>query len=155
MFVGFLLNTVLLARLGEIARIGVLRRRLRRDGEDMPVATIAGTLLTEQITLGISLLIVVAATMALLSVPKWAVRLVVALAVVVIVMALAAGGVVALSRYRGGRHGDPAFAGAWWRAFVRQGGDLLQGLARGQGLFRQPWRMSWAILAGLLSWAAQ
>ncbi len=48
-FIGFLLNTVLFARLGEVARISVLRRRLMARGVDMPVPTAVGTLVTEQI----------------------------------------------------------------------------------------------------------
>jgi hypothetical protein len=39
LFVGFLLNTLLPARLGEIGRVAVLQRRLKLVGTDMPTAT--------------------------------------------------------------------------------------------------------------------
>ena len=51
-FIGFLLNTVLVARLGEVARVSVLRRKLIARGVDMPVPTAVGTLVTEQLLLG-------------------------------------------------------------------------------------------------------
>ena len=50
-FIGFLLNTVLFARLGEVARVSVLRRKLIARGVDMPVPTLVGTLVTEQLLL--------------------------------------------------------------------------------------------------------
>ena len=54
-FVGFLLNTVLIARLGEIGRVVVLRRRLAQDGEDVSVSTLTATVVMEQLVLGITL----------------------------------------------------------------------------------------------------
>ena len=52
LFIGFLLNTVLFARIGEVARVAVLGRRRRLSGEPIPASTIAGTVLAEQLVLG-------------------------------------------------------------------------------------------------------
>ena len=54
-FVGFLLNTVLIARIGEVGRMVVLKRRLVQEGHDVPMPTIAGTVLMEQLVLGVTL----------------------------------------------------------------------------------------------------
>jgi uncharacterized membrane protein YbhN (UPF0104 family) len=54
-FIGFLLNTVLIARLGEVARVTVLRRKLVARGRSVPVTTLVGTLVTEPILSGIML----------------------------------------------------------------------------------------------------
>ena len=51
-FIGFLLNTVLFARLGEVARISVLRRKLSARGVEVPLPTMVGTLVTEQLLSG-------------------------------------------------------------------------------------------------------
>ena len=52
LFIGFLLNTVLFARMGEVARVAVLGRRRRLAGRADPASTIAGTVLAEQLVLG-------------------------------------------------------------------------------------------------------
>ena len=62
LFIGFLLNTVLLARVGEIARIAVLRRRLAHRGQELEASVAAGTVLAEQLMMGAALLIVLIAT---------------------------------------------------------------------------------------------
>lgn len=65
-FVGFLFNGVLIARLGEIVKLAVITRRIRRAGSQLPIAAVAGTLLAEQLVLGAALVIlgaVLAATM--------------------------------------------------------------------------------------------
>ena len=54
-FIGFLFNTVLVARLGELVRVAVLTRRIRRTGSQLPVTAVAGTLVAEQLVLGAAL----------------------------------------------------------------------------------------------------
>ena len=58
-FIGFLLNTALIARIGEVGRMFVLRRRRAEGlGVTLPMPTIAGTLVMEQLVLGITLVAV-------------------------------------------------------------------------------------------------
>ena len=49
LFVGFLFNTVLAARLGEIVKVLLLRRRLERRGERPPTTTLLGTVVAENL----------------------------------------------------------------------------------------------------------
>ena len=72
-FIGFLFNTVLVARLGEVAKVAVLRRRLQSSGHDVGVAAIAGSLVAEQIALGAALVLVgVALAATIVHLPGWA-----------------------------------------------------------------------------------
>jgi peptidoglycan/xylan/chitin deacetylase (PgdA/CDA1 family) len=156
LFVGFLLNTVLFARLGEIARIGVLRRRLRQRGVDVKIATVAGTAVSEQIVLGVALVMVVLAMAFVLSVPSWARNAAIALAVALVVIALGLVGLEVYSRYRRRRRrGDRDLAVAWWQAALRQGEQLLYAVVQGQRILRDPKKGSIAVSAGVASWVAQ
>ena len=74
LFIGFLLNTVLLARVGEIARVAVLRRRLQHRGVELEATIAAGTVLAEQLVMGVALVIVLVATAFFTSAPNWAFR---------------------------------------------------------------------------------
>ena len=89
-FIGFLLNTVLFARLGEVARISVLRRKLSARGVEVPVPTMVGTLVTEQLLSGVTLIAVLLGVTVFVSVPGWAVNLLLVLIGVVLVIAVAA-----------------------------------------------------------------
>ena len=72
-FIGFLFNTVLAARLGEVAA-RVIHRGARSTGADLGAAAIAGTLLAEQLVLGLALVILGAAlAVTIVDLPGWAV----------------------------------------------------------------------------------
>ena len=163
-FVGFLLNTVLIARIGEVGRMVVLKRRLLQDGHDVPMPTIAGTVLMEQLVLGVTLaasLVFMAVTIDAL--PGTAVNGVVIFGCVVVALVL---GVVCLEivdRTRRRRaaadphHHQPArdLTDTWRRAALRSVGAFFGSLVRGQALLKHPLTAAWATFAGLLSWAAQ
>jgi peptidoglycan-N-acetylglucosamine deacetylase len=159
LFVGFLLNTLLVARLGDLARIGVLARRLKIEGQPMRATTIAGTVVTEQVVIGVALAATLAAMAAALPVPKWARDLVLVFVMVVVVLGLALFGLELLARARRARTGGrvPArdSAAAWWRNAMRALEAFLNGLVSGQQLYRRPRLAGLAIVAGLVSWAAQ
>jgi uncharacterized membrane protein YbhN (UPF0104 family) len=153
LFIGFLLNTVLFARVGEIGRVGVLRRRLRRRGQPADVTRLAGTLITEHFTLGISLVILLVFFFAFLSVPGWAGRLLYALVAAIVAIGLALAGLLIYTRSDRRRH--ELTPEAWWHAVLVRVEPLLHGIAQAQRLFRDPWRALLATLAGLVSWLAQ
>jgi uncharacterized membrane protein YbhN (UPF0104 family) len=156
LFIGFLLNTILIARLGEIVRVSVLNRRLRRTGQPADPARLAGTVLTEQLALGASLAILLVAMAGLLSVPHWAVRVLIGLVSLLVVMGASLAALGAYSRARRRRRPAEAdLALAWWHGLLIQAEGLLHGVTRGKRLFRQPLRASLAVLTGLLSWTAQ
>ena len=156
-FIGFLLNTVLIARLGEIGRVVVLRRRLQQDGEDVPVSTLTATVVMEQLVLGITLaVLLVAMVFTVDGVPDWAGR-----GTLILLGALLAGlvvvGIVELvSRWRL-RRGEVRedYARTWWRSTLRTVELHVHALSRGAQLLRRPWLATSSVFAGLLSWIAQ
>jgi uncharacterized membrane protein YbhN (UPF0104 family) len=135
LFIGFLLNTVLFARVGELARVAVLTRRQRLAGESIPASTIGGTAVAEQLVLGVALALTVVALAPVLHVPHVIWQLVIAF---VLVLATLAGTLLIVMRNARGRLAE-----------------LLAGVAKGQALFSRPRATTVAVVAGVISWAAQ
>ena len=135
LFIGFLLNTVLFARMGEVARVAVLARRQRLAGDSIPASTIAGTAIAEQLVLGVALALCVAGLAPVLHLPNMIWGLVAAFALVLGVVIAA---LMLLLRNARGRLAQ-----------------LLAGIARGQALFSRPRATAVATVAGVFSWAAQ
>ena len=135
LFIGFLLNTVLFARMGEVARVAVLARRQRLAGERIPASTIAGTAIAEQLVLGVALALCVVGLAPVLHLPRvvWELVGVFVLALVIVIAAL----MIVLRSARG------------------RLAHLLAGVSRGQALFSRPSATALAMAAGTLSWAAQ
>lgn len=158
-FIGFLLNTVLIARIGEVGRIFVLQRRLHQDGRRMSLPTIGGTLVTEQVVLGVTLallLLVMAVTVQ--GVPDTARRSVYVLVGVTFALLVGVIALEAFSRWRRRRAGpgyEIDLAGAWWRTALATSERFMHSMARGHRLFRDPRRAAPALAAGVLSWVAQ
>ena len=161
LFIGFLLNSVLIARIGEVGRIYVLRRRLAKEGTQVSTPTIAGTVVMEQLFLGLSLLLVllVGAVTIDNGVPEWVGRSTLVFAAVLLALLV---GVVALDvfsrvrRRRRARAEDGAsLAEGWWRSLLRNAEGIVHAVSRGQRILRDPGRAAWSIVAGLLSWVAQ
>ncbi len=134
-FIGFLLNTVLFARIGELARVAVLARRRRLAGDGISASTIAGTALAEQLVLGVALALSVVALAPVLHLPHMIWQLVI---VFLAVLAVASAGLMLAMRKARGR-----LAG------------LVAGLSQGQALFSKPRATAFAVGAGTISWAAQ
>ena len=135
LFIGFLLNTVLFARVGEFARVAVLARRRRLNGDDVPASTIAGTVLAEQLVLGVALALAIVALAPVLHLPYMVWQLVIAFMSVLVIGTL--GLMILMRRARGRLVG------------------MAAGLSRGQALFHKPRATALAMTAGTLSWAAQ
>src|SRR4051794_26851730 len=135
LFIGFLLNSVLFARVGELARVAVLARRRRLAGESIPASTIAGTALAEQLVLGLALALAVVALAPVMHLPSMIWQI---LAAFVLVLAAVAGALVIVLRKARGRLAQ-----------------VVSGLSSGQALFSQPRATALAMAAGTFSWAAQ
>src|SRR4051794_21065661 len=135
LFIGFLLNSVLFARVGELARVAVLSRRRRLAGESIPASTIAGTALAEQLVLGVALALAVVALAPVMHLPQLIWQLVIAFVLVLAAVAVAL--VIVLRSARG------------------RLAQVISGLSRGQALFSRPRATAVALVAGTLSWAAQ
>ncbi len=156
-FIGFLLNTILIARLGEIGRMVVLRRRLAKEGQDVPLSTMTATVVMEQLVLGITLAaLLFVMVFSIDGVPDWAGR-----GTLILLVALAAGAVglvvvEIVSRWRL-RRGDIAedYARAWWRRTLRTVELHLHAVSQGAQLLRNPSLGLVSFGAGILSWTAQ
>jgi peptidoglycan/xylan/chitin deacetylase (PgdA/CDA1 family)/uncharacterized membrane protein YbhN (UPF0104 family) len=155
-FIGFLLNTILFARLGEIARVSVLRRKLEARGENVPVPTLVGTLVSEQLVSGVTLVAVLLGITAFVSVPGWALDLLLVLIGVLAFIALAAGSLEVYARLRR-RRDEPAdaYVERWWHLLGIRLTSLGTGLREGQALFGRPRLAAWAALTAAGSWMAQ
>jgi peptidoglycan/xylan/chitin deacetylase (PgdA/CDA1 family)/uncharacterized membrane protein YbhN (UPF0104 family) len=157
-FIGFLLNTVLFARLGEVARVSTLRRKLIARGVDMPVPTAVGTLVTEQLLLAVTLLAVLLGITTLVSIPGWAGDLLWVLAAVVITIAIVAGTIEVWARYRRRQVGsdeesDPVER--WWTLLGLSATAISSAMRHGQAIFRHPRLLAWGLFTAALSWVAQ
>jgi peptidoglycan-N-acetylglucosamine deacetylase len=160
-FIGFLLNTVLFARLGEVAKISVLRRKLIERGDDLPTTTIVGTLVTEQFLSGVALLVVLIGVAAFVSIPGWAFSLLLVLIGIVVLFALAALGIEIWARYRrrqtseSAAEADPDRIERWWHLLGISLTTASLALREGQAVLRRPKLLARGLTAAVASWLAQ
>jgi peptidoglycan/xylan/chitin deacetylase (PgdA/CDA1 family)/uncharacterized membrane protein YbhN (UPF0104 family) len=154
LFVGFLLNTLLPARLGEIGRVAVLRRRLKLVGTEVPTATLAGSLVAEQIVLAIALVAIMLLQLPFVNVPERFRNMILAFGGVVIVVLLAVIALEAFSR-RSRRSVRPDLAFTRGQQALAMLHPIARGMQQGQTVLRRPRTAAWALAAGLASWAAQ
>ncbi len=155
-FIGFLLNTVLIARLGEVARVTVLRRKLVARGRSVPVTTLVGTLVTEQILSGIMLVGVLVGVVVFTPVPQQAVRLLAVLSGVVLLVALVAAGIEIAGRIQRRRMVPTApYVERWWHLLGISLTSTMRGLREGQAIFRRPRLLGWGLVMATVSWVMQ
>ena len=155
-FIGFLLNTVLIARLGEVARVTVLRRKLTARGQSVPVTTLVGTLVTEQILSGIMLIGVLVGVVIFTPVPQQAVRLLAVLSGVVLFVALVAAGIEIAGRIQRRRMVPTApYVERWWHLLGISLTSTMRGLREGQAIFRRPRLLAWGLVMATISWIMQ
>jgi uncharacterized protein (TIRG00374 family) len=145
MFVGFLLNTVLVARVGEVARVAVLKRRLRLQDVDIPFATVAGTVIAEQVVLGLALVIFLGSLALIVPLPRWATWGLVGIVAVLFVVGVTLTAAAWSSR-RGGRSDAQA---------VSRLARVIDALMAGHVLFGRPRQAAVALGASLVSWISQ
>jgi len=155
-FIGFLLNTVLIARLGEVARVTVLRRKLVARDQAVPVTTLVGTLVTEQILSGIMLVVVLLGVIAFTPVPQQAVYLLAVLSGVVLLIALVAAGIEIASRIQRKRMVPTApYVERWWHLLGISFTSTMGALREGQAIFRRPRLLAWGLTMAAISWVMQ
>jgi uncharacterized membrane protein YbhN (UPF0104 family) len=135
LFIGFLLNTVLFARVGEVARVAVLARRTRLAGRPIPARAVAGTVIAEQLLVGAALAITVLGLLVTCDLPPIATRLAIAL---IAIIAVAAVLLKVLARSARGR--------------LRK---LVDGVVDGHTVLTRPGAVTAAVAAGTVSWVAQ
>jgi hypothetical protein len=150
LLIGFLFNTILAARVGEIAKALLLRRRLLRRGADVSVTALLGTVVAENLVSTLAWVALVIGIGAFLPLPLYAWTASVVLGVVCLSVV-----VVALMRSPGRQMPPWLGSGPIWaratRALVR-----LWGAVRESHLgLRDPRQMGQVAGACLASWLAQ
>ena len=156
-FIGFLMNTILIARLGEVARVSVLRRKIHARGGHLPLSTAVGTLVTEQILSGMTLIAVLIGVVIWVPVPRQAINLLAVLTAVVLSIAIAAAIIEIWARFKRRRQpeDDSAYVEHWWHLLGISFTATIVSMRQGQAIFRQPKLLVWGVLASTLSWLAQ
>jgi uncharacterized protein (TIRG00374 family) len=154
-FIGFLLNTVLFARLGEVARVSVVRRKLAARGQHMPVPTVVGTLVTEQLLSGVTLIAVLIAVVIYVPVPRAAVNLLAVLSGVVIFIALVAVSIEVWGRVRRRQRPPDDYVERWWHLLGISFTSTVAALRRGQAIFQRPRLLAFGITTATATWIAQ
>jgi uncharacterized membrane protein YbhN (UPF0104 family) len=108
-FIGFLVNTIVPARLGEVAKLAIVGRRTRERGAAVPATALAGSLAAEQIVLAAALVLVAAAgTAASSSAPIWVMATLAVMSASVVVLAVSAARLERLVTRLPGRAGPAA-----------------------------------------------
>jgi uncharacterized membrane protein YbhN (UPF0104 family) len=154
LWIGVLLNTLLPARIGEIARVAVLQRRLKLVGTDVSTATLAGSVIAEQIVLAIALVVIMLMQLPFVNIPARFEHMILAFGGVIIVVLLAVIALEAFSR-RSRRRPRADLAFARGQQALAMFGPIARGMQRGQTVLHRPRTAGFALLAGLASWAAQ
>jgi uncharacterized membrane protein YbhN (UPF0104 family) len=150
LFVGFLFNTVLAARVGEIVKVLLLRRRLERRGERPPTTTLLGTVVAENLVSTITWVGLVVAIGLVLPLPPYAWVASVSLGLgclAVVLVALLSGP---------GRQLPPWLdTGPMWARATRAISRLWGAVRHSHLGLRDPRQMSVVVGASLLTWLAQ
>ncbi|HEY3764019.1 MAG TPA: flippase-like domain-containing protein [Gaiellales bacterium] len=154
-FIGFLLNTVLFARLGEVARVSVVRRKLAARGHSLPTPTVVGTVVTEQLLSGATLVAVLIAVVIYVPVPRAAVNLLAVLSGVVIFIAAVAITIEIWGRVRRRQRPPDDYVERWWHLLGISFTSTVAALRRGQAIFQRPRLLAFGITASTATWIAQ
>jgi hypothetical protein len=151
LFVGFLFNTLLAARVGEIVKVMLLRRRMeRRGGDRPPTTTLLGTVVAENLVSTITWVGLVVAIGIFLPLPSYAWFASIALGIgclAVVLVALLSGP---------GRQLPPWLnTGPLWARATRALSRLWGAVRESHLGLREPRQMSVVVGASLATWLAQ
>lgn len=150
LFVGFLFNSVLAARVGELVKVVLLRRRLERRGERPPITTLLGTVVAENLVSTITWVGLVVVIGLFLPLPSYAWFASVGLGAACLA-------VVAVALLSGpGRRVPPWLnTGPLWARAARAVTRLWGAVRESHRGLREPRQMSLVVGASLATWLAQ
>lgn len=150
LFVGFLFNALLAARVGEIVKVLLLRRRMQRRGPAPPSTTLLGTVVAENLVSTITWVALVVGIGIFLPLPSYAWFASIALGLgclVIVVVALLSGP---------GRQLPPWLnTGPLWARATRAVARLWGGVRESHLGLRDPRQMSLVVGASLATWLCQ
>jgi uncharacterized protein (TIRG00374 family) len=119
------------------------------------VPPVVGTLVTEQLLSGVTLVAVLIGVVAYVPVPRAAVNLLAVLSGVVIFIALVAAGIEIWSRLRRPHRANDDYVERWWHLLGISFSSMVEGLQRGQAVFQRPRLLTIGLITAAASWLAQ
>lgn len=149
LFVGFLFNTVLAARVGEFVKVILARRRLAARGESVRTTTLLGSVVVENLMSTIALVLVVIGVGLFLPLSRgiWITSAVLGIACLTIIL-------VALLRRPGRRPHWMQTERLWARA-SRAIHHFWSAVRESHMGLRDPWQLTQVIVPSIASWLAQ
>ena len=159
LMIGFLVNALMPARLGEIARAYVISRREALEGYNISRSTVFGTIVLERVFDGIAMALIVFFGVFNMDLPTWADRgAVVLLAIAVLI----GGALVFLELKREKLQQGAAAAQAryreehpWWRKQLTRLHGIVARFSEGQQVLRSPGRVIAIFCTTTASWTSQ
>jgi uncharacterized membrane protein YbhN (UPF0104 family) len=150
LFIGFLFNTVLAARVGEIVKVLLLRRRLIRRGERPPTTTLLGTVVAENLISTVTWVVLVVCIGLFLPLPSYAWFASIGLGAACLAIM-----VVALLSSPGRQLPPWLRTGPLWARATRALSRLWGAVRESHLGLRDPRQMSVVVAASLATWLAQ
>ncbi len=150
LMVGFLFNSILAARVGEIAKVLLARRRLARRGEDLSPTVLLGTVVVENIITTVAWVFLVILIGIFLPLPSYAWIITAVLGVICLVVLM-----VALLQRPQTQVPDWLNTGSLWRRAVRAVRRLWAAVHESHVGLRAPAQMASVAVPSLGTWLAQ
>jgi len=150
LMVGFLFNTILAARVGEIAKVLLAKRRLNRRGEDLSTTVLLGTVVVENIITTFAWVFLVVLIGLFLPLPSYAWVITAVLGVICLVVL-----VVAMLQRPGTQVPDWLSTGNLWHRAMRALRRLWAAVQESHVGLRDPHRMASVAIPSFGTWLAQ
>ena len=157
--IGFLVNALVPARMGEVARAYTISRREAIRGKDISRSTVVGTIVLERVSDGVVMALLVIYGIAQMDLPSWARRG--AIALIAISFSIAAL-LVALELKREKISSGAAVAAAgrrehhpWWRRLSVTIYGVIARFSEGQQVLRSPLRVASIFSTTSTAWISQ
>lgn len=150
LMVGFLFNTILAARVGEIAKVLLAKRRLAKRGEDLSTTVLLGTVVVENIITTIAWVALVVLIGLFLPLPTYAWVITAVLGVICLVIV-----VVALLQNPNRQVPPWLSTGSIWRRVTRAFQRLWGAVQESHASLRDPQQMFRVAIPSLGTWIAQ
>lgn len=150
LMVGFLFNTILAARVGEIAKVLLARRRLAKRGEDLSTTVLLGTVVVENIITTIAWVVLVVGIGIFLPLPPYAWVITAVLGVICLVIV-----VVALLQNPSRQLPPWLSTGSIWRRVTRAFRRLWAAVHESHASLRNPRQMARVAIPSMGTWIAQ
>jgi hypothetical protein len=158
LMIGFLVNLVIPARMGELARAFVIKRRQDIEGEPVSSSTVIGTIVLERVFDGIVMAMIVIYGVTKMNLPRWADRG----AVVLLVVSLFFGALLIILESNRERLQQGARAaradnrdGTWWQRQSMRFRMIVARFSEGQRMLRSPGRVALVLTTTTASWLTQ